>query len=114
MKQINFYKIPLMFFGVMVLLFGGESAFSQEEQYESNHLSQEELAEILKSGDILGLEQIISFIHREKDDRMLEVELLNYDGVLIYQIEILTAKGVVVTYYLDGKTGQDASSLLEG
>ena len=114
MKRSNLIHIVFLSFAIFCSLGWVSFTVAQEEQYESNHLSREELAEILKRGDILSLEQIISFIRKEKDDRMLEVELLNYDGVLIYQIEILTAKGVVVTYYLDGKTGQDASSLLEG
>ncbi|MCP5382286.1 MAG: PepSY domain-containing protein [Kordiimonadaceae bacterium] len=114
MIRSNLIQIAFLTFATFCFSCWVSFSFAQEEQYESNHLSREELAEILKSGDILSLEQIISFIHKEKEDRMLEVELLNYDGVLIYQIEILTAKGVVVTYYLDGKTGQDASSLLEG
>ncbi|MBL4601602.1 MAG: hypothetical protein JKY84_02540 [Emcibacteraceae bacterium] len=84
-----------------------------EAQYESTHLSKEELTEVLKSGDLLSLEKIIKKIKRESHDRMLEVELLNYDGVLIYQIEILKTSGVVITHYLDGKTGNDASHLLE-
>ena len=98
---------------VVGCLFSMAKAEIVEQQYESNHLSREELTEILKSGDVLSLEKIIETIERETDDRMLEVELLNYDGVLIYQIEILKADGVVVTYFLDGKTGNNASHLLE-
>ena len=114
MKRNNFCKKTFWAMAVLASAFWNMNAFTQEEQYESTHLSREELAEIRKRGDILSLEEIIAFINRKKDDRMLEVELLNYDGVLIYQIEILTSNGVVVTYYLDGKTGQDASKLLEG
>jgi len=86
---------------------------AQEAQYESSHLSRDELIEVLKSGDLLSLEKIIEKIKRESNDRMLEVELLNYDGILIYQIEILKTSGVVITHYLDGKTGNDVSHLLE-
>lgn len=100
---------------IIILLVGGSYGYpaQDEQQFESTHLSKEELSEILKSGDVLSLESIIEKIDRQQNDRMLEVELLNYDGVLIYQIEILKTSGVVVAYYLDAKTGEDASSLLE-
>lgn len=99
---------------ILVSLAGVSNGFaSQEAQYESSHLSKDELTEVLTSGDLLSLEKIIKKIRRESNDRMLEVELLNYDGILIYQIEILKTSGVVITHYLDGKTGDDASHLLE-
>jgi uncharacterized membrane protein YkoI len=88
-------------------------AYGQEHSYESTHLSKEELAEILKKGDILSLEKIISKLSKEPNDRMLEVELLNYDGLLIYQIEILKGNGVVITHFLDGKSGNDVSNIME-
>lgn len=112
MKMIMRNKQILIAF-LMVFFLGFDRASAQEENYDSSHLSRDELAEILKSGDVLNLEKIIEHIEREKDDRLLEVELLNYDDILIYQIEILKANGVVLTFYLDGKTGENASHLLE-
>lgn len=112
MKMIMKNKQILIAF-LMVFFIGFDHVSAQEENYDSSHLSRDELAEILKSGDVLNLEKIIEHIEREKDDRLLEVELLNYDDILIYQIEILKANGVVLTFYLDGKTGENASHLLE-
>jgi len=113
MKIAKYHNTILTALAVLIFLALGGPSLAQKHQYESTHLSKQELAEILKRGDVLSLEKIIKHLSREKDDRMLEVELLNYDGVHIYQIEILKASGIVVTYYLDGKTGQDASHLLE-
>jgi len=113
MKKTNAAKYILSFFVTVSCMLAVQLLNAQEEQYESTHLSREELTEILKSGDVLSLEKIIESINRDQGDRMLEVELLNYDGVLIYQIEILKSDGVVVAYFLDGKTGADASHLLE-
>lgn len=113
MKKNNASLFMVLVFAMLGYVFSVVTVSAQEQQYESTHLSREELTEILKSGDVLSLEKIIEGIAREKDDRMLEVELLNYDGVLIYQIEILKSDGVVVTYFLDGKTGDNASHLLE-
>ena len=113
MKNNNAYKHVLSVFVAISCFIFAVGSSAQENQYESTHLSREELTEILRSGDVLSLEKIIDSIDRTHDDRMLEVELLNYDGVLIYQIEILKSDGVVVTYFLDGKTGDNASHLLE-
>jgi uncharacterized membrane protein YkoI len=113
MKKNNAFKFIIFIFAALCCIFSVATVSAQEQQYESTHLSREELTEILKSGDVLSLEKIIETIARDHDDRMLEVELLNYDGVLIYQIEVLKADGVVVTYFLDGKTGDNASHLLE-
>lgn len=96
-----------------VILMGSLMANAQEVQYESTHLSTEELADILKRGDIIGLEKIIIKINKGSNDRMLEVELLNYDGLLIYHVEILRISGEVVTYWFDAKTGKDVSNILE-
>ncbi|MBT5074217.1 MAG: PepSY domain-containing protein [Kordiimonadaceae bacterium] len=115
MMKSRFTSIKKVLTAMIILLIGGSYAYAaqQEQQFESTHLSKEELSEILKSGDVLSLEAVIEKINKDKNDRMLEVELLNYDDVLIYQIEILKTNGVVVTYYLDAKTGEDASRLLE-
>lgn len=113
MKKNNASKFIVFVFVALSCIFAVAIVNAQEQQYESTHLSQEELTEILKNGDVLSLEKIIEYLDRDHDDRMLEVELLNYDGVLIYQIEVLKTDGVVVTYFLDGKTGDNASHLLE-
>ncbi len=85
----------------------------EEDQYSSTHLTEEELAEILKNGDVLSLENVIDRISKSKEDRLLEVELLNYDIRLVYKIEILKTNGVVVNYFLDAMTGQNITKLLE-
>lgn len=85
----------------------------EEEQYSSTHLTEEELAEILKNGNVLSLENIIARIEKKTEDRLLEVELMNYDIRLVYKIEILQTNGVVVNYFLDAVTGQDITKLLE-
>lgn len=106
-------NIILILWGIMIIAMGTIGYAQEETQYESTHLTREELAEILSSGDVLSLEEIVLQIKRSENDRMLEVELLNYDDRLVYQIEILNSNGVVVNYFLDGKTGEDITKLLE-
>lgn len=101
-------------FTCLIIIFPWIISIAQEEnQYSSSHLTEEELADILKKGNILSLESIIAKIKKKPNDRLLEVELLNYNIRLVYKVEILKMDGVVVNYFLDAKTGQDITKLLE-
>jgi len=79
----------------------------------SNSLSREEITKNLKSGNVLSYQEILNKIPRDKEDRIIEAELVSYDGLLIYHLEILKANGIVEVHLIDGKTGQDASHLRE-
>lgn len=79
----------------------------------SNSLSREEITENLKSGNVLSYQEILNKIPRDKEDRIIEAELVSFDGLLIYHLEILKANGIVEVHLIDGKTGQDASHLRE-
>lgn len=79
----------------------------------SNSLSRQEITENLKSGNVLSYQEILNKIPRENEDRIIEAELVSFDGLLIYHLEILKANGIVEVHLIDGKTGQDASHLRE-
>lgn len=79
----------------------------------SNSLSREEITENLKNGNVLSYQAILDKIPRDEDDRIIEAELVSFDGLLIYHLEILKANGIVEVHLIDGKTGQDASHLRE-
>lgn len=79
----------------------------------SNSLSREEITKNLKSGNVLSYQEILNKIPRDKEDRIIEAELVSYDGLLIYHLEILKANGIVEVHLIDGKNGQDASHLRE-
>jgi len=85
----------------------------EEKEYYSHHLSHEALIEIRKKGGILDLEEIITRINKDRQDRILEVELLKYDNIFIYEVEILKSGGKVVTDHYDGKTGEKIKNLEE-
>lgn len=101
-------------FTCLIITFPWAVSIAQEKnQYSSSHLTEEELSDILKKGNVLSLESIIARLKKQPNDRLLEVELLNYDVRLVYKIEILKTDGVVVNYFLDAETGQDVTKLLE-
>jgi len=98
--------------GLVLIPVTGVLTYAEEEpEVYSHHLTGEELKEIRKSSDILALDKIISHINLGKMDRILEVELLKYSEAFIYEVQILKSNGIVVTYFHDGKTGQNIPKL---
>ena len=62
--------------------------------------------ELRRQGDILPLEEIIRRAHRDPDERIIEVELEEKHGQLLYELEFLGPGGVVHERYYDAKTGE--------
>jgi uncharacterized membrane protein YkoI len=58
-----------------------------------------------ESGDILPLETILHKLEATNPGKVLEVELENKHGQLIYEIELLDAKGKVWKLRVDPRTG---------
>lgn len=58
------------------------------------------------SGDILALDVILQGLPRVDDSRILEVELEQEDGLLIYQIERLETGGRVREYRFNARSGE--------
>jgi uncharacterized membrane protein YkoI len=100
-------------FFTMLMSYIALTDFSVSQEIGSNSLSRVEITENLKSGNVLSYQSILGQIPREKEDRIIEAELVSYDGLLIYHIEILKENGVVDVHLIDGKTGKDASHLRE-
>jgi len=57
-------------------------------------------------GDILPLEQILDNARRHRAGRVLETELENRRGELVYEVEILDSKGVVWEMNFDARNGE--------
>lgn len=58
------------------------------------------------SGDILPLEQIFNRARAVKQGRILDADLDEDDGRLVYEIELLDARGRVWEMKLDARTGK--------
>lgn len=59
-----------------------------------------------ESGEIVPLEQIVDKAREEFPGRILEVELEEEEGILIYEVEILSDSGVVREFMFDARTGE--------
>lgn len=105
MKVKSFLINTFVFWGVLL----GSHASAQ--LVGSSSLTRDEINEHLNSGEVLDYELIVSKIPREENDRFIEVELISFDGYLIYYFQLLKENGVVETHLIDGRTGEDASHL---
>ncbi|PVZ19416.1 MULTISPECIES: PepSY domain-containing protein [unclassified Pseudomonas] len=73
----------------------------------AHDLGQDEALKLRQQGLILPLEQLLaSAMARYPDARLLEAELERDDGQYIYEVELLTASGVVREIELDAATGR--------
>lgn len=64
-----------------------------------------EARRLRESGDIMPLEEILKNVRRSYPGRILEVELENEKGRVIYELEILGADRIVREIYIDAKSG---------
>ncbi len=87
--------IIVSFLGLIALSFGNSLADDHDEAYE-----------LLRSGEILPLENILQISRERVQGYILEVELEQEDGRLIYEIEILDEKGLAWEIELDARTGE--------
>jgi uncharacterized membrane protein YkoI len=83
--------------GLMVLLAVLPSGLAQEDHERAKQLKD--------AGEIIPLEKILATVRKEQLGRLLEVELQNKQGRLIYEVEIVDAHGVVWYLYYDARQG---------
>lgn len=59
-----------------------------------------------KNGQILPLEVILGSVLQQYPGEVLKLELDDDDGELIYEIDVLTRRGIVLEMEVDARTGQ--------
>lgn len=70
-------------------------------------LDQDEALRLRREGVIMPFEQLMQRLERHYPGAtLLEAELEEEDGVLVYEVEILTTLGVVRELELDARDGQ--------
>lgn len=57
----------------------------------------------LQRGEIVSLREILAEIDRQGLGSVLEVELERHDGRWVYEVETLSATGVIAKVWIDGK-----------
>jgi uncharacterized membrane protein YkoI len=70
-------------------------------------LDQDEALRLRREGRILPLEQLLQVaLQRYPGAELLEAELEEEDGVLVYEVELLTAQGIVRELELHARSAQ--------
>ena len=65
----------------------------------------DEARRLHESGQILSLEEILQRLRPRYPGKVLEIELEQKTGQIIYEVEILGKDGVVRELYIDARTG---------
>ena len=61
---------------------------------------------LLEQGEILSLSEILKQANTRVAGKILEVELEEEDGLIVYEIEFLGQDGVIMEMLIDARTGQ--------
>jgi uncharacterized membrane protein YkoI len=92
--SVNYKKIVPF----CLVLLVANSAFADSDYDRAQQLRE--------AGEILPLETILQKLHTRHPGKVLEVELENEHGQVIYEIEILDDKGKVREIKVNAKTGE--------
>jgi len=65
-----------------------------------------EAKRLLKSGEILPLENILENAKKLYPGKIIEVELEQKDSQIVYEIEILAKNGIVRELYINARNGR--------
>ena len=85
---------------LLLVFFIGSKVWADEDQ--------ERARELVKSGEIMPLEQLLKKVINSETGklRLLEVELEREKGRLVYELELVDEQGVVRELLFDAKTGE--------
>jgi len=93
--------------GLLLTGLGGSGSEHREDDAEG-HEEREHAAvrSIGQAGDILSLEQILQTARQQHAGRVLETELEEGRGGMVYEVEILDANGEVWEMKFDARSGE--------
>ncbi|MDH5612457.1 MAG: PepSY domain-containing protein [Gammaproteobacteria bacterium] len=85
---------------LLVVFFIGSNVWADDDH--------ERARELVKSGEIIALEQLLQNIVNKDTGklRLLEAELEEKSGRLVYELELVDEQGVVRELLFDAKTGE--------
>lgn len=73
---------------------------------DRKHDDQERAWQARRSGEILPLETILNSVLSAYPGELLKIEFDDDDGELIYEMKILTRRGIVLEMEIDARTGK--------
>lgn len=76
-----------------------------EDAVVSTDLGPDTVRTLRESGDILSLESVLEKVRQEYPGRIIEIELEDEDGRMIYELEVVDDDGIVNEIEVDATTG---------
>lgn len=96
-KQKALFALLLLSGAIVLLLSSGQGLADEEH---------ERARELMTSGEILPLEQVLTKVKGERSWRLLEAELEKEDGIWIYEFELVDEQGRVRELEVDARNGE--------
>lgn len=91
----------------MILLFPALVAGTISYQVAaSEDLDQSEIRELVRQGEIMPLETILTQFPAKDFGKLLDLEVEREDGVVVYEFEFLRADGRIVEIEVDARNGK--------
>lgn len=85
----------------LAALFMGPAAYADNRGRDDHDAARQ----AYQRGEILPLSQILQRVHKVAPGEVLEVELEEDDGRMIYEIEVLESSGRVLEVEIDARSG---------
>ncbi|MFN3609378.1 MAG: PepSY domain-containing protein [Hyphomonas sp.] len=80
--------------------------WDDDDDDDAYRRDQEIVWDARKRGQILPLEVILGSVLQRYPGELLKLELDDDDGYLIYELEVLTRRGIVLEIEVDARTGR--------
>ncbi len=86
----------------LVLALAGSPALADDDDY---YADQDRIRAAVERGEALPLERVLAAAARHVPGEVIEVELDEDDGHLLYELKVLSRSGAVRELKLDARTG---------
>ena len=85
---------------------GETKSNSSQKQNSHTHNDQDDARNALRQGKVMPLTAILEIAFRREKGTVLELELETENGVLTYEIELLSESGRKVQMWINARTGE--------
>jgi len=77
-----------------------------QDRHRHRHLDHDSARAAVMEGRVLPLAEILAMVQPRLEARIIEVELEEHDGVLIYELRAVTPQGRLLELEVDAATGR--------
>jgi uncharacterized membrane protein YkoI len=85
---------------------GNSNSNSRNNSNQNSNRDQDDARDALRRGRVMPLTAILEIAFKRERGTVLEVELDTEDGVLVYEIELLSESGRKVEMWINARTGE--------